>query len=169
MAAWVRRISPGSSGGPANLAAAEAHEGERGIGAWTIGQPWRVRWTRAWPNWECDSAISPLARTCRRPSSASCNTTQPSVGAAPGPSKRCRSRWAGTLATCTPCSPGSYPPDPDAAVLLGPDAIAGRLAAIEGQLRSIEQRLIDVQSRIGQADPRMNGADVLLMPPRKRD
>jgi hypothetical protein len=52
---------------------------------------------------------------------------------------------------------GQRPPDPDAAVLLGPDAIAGRLAAIEGQLRSIEQRLIDVQRRIGQADPRMNG------------
>lgn len=51
---------------------------------------------------------------------------------------------------------GQHPPDVDAAVPLGPDVIAGRLAALEERLRSIEERIIEVQIRIG-PDPRRNG------------
>lgn len=52
---------------------------------------------------------------------------------------------------------GQRPPDVDAAAPLGPDAIAGRLAAIEERLFAIEDRLTDVQNRIGRVDPDRNG------------
>ena len=51
---------------------------------------------------------------------------------------------------------GQRPPDVDAAAPLGPDVLAGRLAAIEERLRSIEERIVEVQTWIG-PDPRRNG------------